>query len=102
MIHKDYVNRERAIGLGYKNPVTVRIKRNSGILTIALAMVILVQSIFIGIFFFMIPEKSCVMSVTPTHHEHEIGSPPKPEERWYYIKQLEKKKFHISVFDRLY
>ncbi|VFP87480.1 hypothetical protein [Candidatus Erwinia haradaeae] len=97
MIHKDYVNCERTIGLRYKNTVSFRKKRNSKILIIALSMIILIQSIFIGVFFFIIPQQSCVISTIPAHHENQISLPPKPEERWYYIQELEKKKVHIPL-----
>jgi cell division protein FtsN len=86
---KDYVSRGRAAGAKRKTPS--RKKRSSPKVSktvLALAAALLV--VFIGGLYFITHNKPDDAPLLPAHGNRPgNGLPPKPEERWRYIKELE-------------
>lgn len=89
MAQKDYVSRGRAAGAKRKTPS--RKKRSSPKVSktvLALAAALLV--VFVGGLYFITHNKPEDAPLLPAHTTRPgNGLPPKPEERWRYIKELE-------------
>jgi cell division protein FtsN len=94
---KDYVSRGRAAGAKRKTPS--RKKRSSPKVSktvLALAVALLV--IFIGGLYFITHNKPDDVPLLPVHSNRPgNGLPPKPEERWRYIKELENRQIGVQT-----
>ncbi|CAI1072498.1 cell division protein FtsN [Serratia grimesii] len=97
MAQKDYVSRGRAAGAKRKPPS--RKKRSSPKVSktvLALAVALLV--IFIGGLYFITHNKPDDTPLLPVHSTRPgNGLPPKPEERWRYIKELENRQIGVQT-----
>lgn len=96
MAQKDYVSRGRAAGAKRKTPS--RKKRSSPKVSktvLALAAALLV--IFVGGLYFITHNKPEDAPLLPAHTNRPgNGLPPKPEERWRYIKELENRQIGVQ------
>jgi cell division protein FtsN len=94
---KDYVSRGRAAGAKRKTPS--RKKRSSPKVSktvLALAVALLV--VFIGGLYFITHNKPDDTQLLPVHSSRPgNGLPPKPEERWRYIKELENRQIGVQT-----
>jgi cell division protein FtsN len=94
---KDYVSRGRAAGAKRKTPS--RKKRSSPKVSktvLALAVALLV--VFIGGLYFITHNKPDDTQLLPVHSARPgNGLPPKPEERWRYIKELENRQIGVQT-----
>lgn len=97
MAQKDYVSRGRAAGAKRKTPS--RKKRSSPKVSktvLALAVALLV--IFVGGLYFITHNKPDDVPLLPAHSNRPgNGLPPKPEERWRYIKELENRQIGVQT-----
>ncbi|MBB1582825.1 cell division protein FtsN [Serratia sp. OS31] len=97
MAQKDYVSRGRAAGAKRKTPS--RKKRSSPKVSktvLALAVALLV--IFVGGLYFITHNKPDDVPLLPAHSNRPgNGLPPKPEERWRYIKELESRQIGVQT-----
>lgn len=97
MAQKDYVSRGRAAGAKRKTPS--RKKRSSPKISktvLALAVALLV--IFVGGLYFITHNKPDDVPLLPAHTNRPgNGLPPKPEERWRYIKELENRQIGVQT-----
>lgn len=97
MAQKDYVSRGRAAGAKRKTPS--RKKRSSPKVSktvLALAVALLV--VFIGGLYFITHNKPDDTQLLPVHSARPgNGLPPKPEERWRYIKELENRQIGVQT-----
>lgn len=97
MAQKDYVSRGRAAGAKRKPPS--RKKRSSPKVSktvLALAVALLV--IFVGGLYFITHNKPDDVPLLPAHTNRPgNGLPPKPEERWRYIKELENRQIGVQT-----
>ncbi|MNZ84838.1 Cell division protein FtsN [compost metagenome] len=97
MAQKDYVSRGRAAGAKRKTPS--RKKRSSPKVSktvLALAVALLV--VFIGGLYFITHNKPDDAPLLPVHSNRPgNGLPPKPEERWRYIKELENRQIGVQT-----
>ena len=97
MAQKDYVGRGRSTGTRRKKS-TGRGKKSKGgsgtsKLMIGLAVAVLVT--FAGGLWFLAHHKKDEAQVIPNHKANGNGLPPKPEERWKYIKELENRQITV-------
>ncbi|MDE1482411.1 cell division protein FtsN [Xenorhabdus bovienii] len=89
MAQRDYVSRGRSNprqkGTGKKKNQAQGLPKTT--LAVAVALVVM----FIGGLYFIAHTKNDSVQNTPppAHHSKNQGLPPKPEERWTYIKELE-------------
>ncbi|PHM39537.1 cell division protein FtsN [Xenorhabdus mauleonii] len=96
MAQRDYVSRGRTNprkkSTGKKNNQSQGLPKTT--LAVAVALVIM----FIGGLFFIVHNKkeSVQTAPTPAHNPKNHGLPPKPEERWSYIKELENRPVNES------
>ncbi|RWR03230.1 cell division protein FtsN [[Pantoea] beijingensis] len=99
MAQKDYVGRGRSTGTRRKKNNSRGKKRSSGSgvskLMMVLAAAVLVT--FIGGLWFIAHHKKEDAPVIPNHKAAGNGLPPKPEERWRYIKELENRQIGVPV-----
>ena len=97
MAQRDYVGRGRSTGTRGKKPAgrSKKSKGGSGTskLMIVLAAAVLVT--FAGGLWFISHHKKEETSVIPNHKANGNGLPPKPEERWKYIKELENRQVTV-------
>ncbi|MBH3274266.1 cell division protein FtsN [Serratia marcescens] len=97
MAQKDYVSRGRAAGAKRKTPS--RKKRSSPKVSktvLALAAALLV--VFVGGLYFITHNKPEDAPLLPAHTTRSgNGLPPKPEERWRYIKELENRQIGVQT-----
>ncbi|WP_333893994.1 cell division protein FtsN, partial [Atlantibacter subterraneus] len=90
MAQRDYVRRGQPSPARRKKPTTSKKQRNLPAVSpamVAIAAAVLVT--FIGGLYFITHHKSEEAEVIPGHKVTGNGLPPKPEERWRYIKELE-------------
>ncbi|MES4615255.1 MAG: cell division protein FtsN [Ewingella sp.] len=96
MAQRDYVSRGRS---GARRKPTSRKKRSSPMISktmVVLAVAVLV--VFIGGLYFITHNKPEDAAILPTHPVRPgNGLPPKPEERWRYIKELENRQMGVST-----
>ncbi|NJC99429.1 cell division protein FtsN [Candidatus Erwinia dacicola] len=103
MAQKDYVGRGRSTGTRRKKTDSRSKKRSSGSdvpkIMVVLAVAVLVT--FIGGLWFIAHHKKedvpVDMPVIPDHKATGNGLPPKPEERWRYIKELENRQLGVPT-----
>ncbi len=98
MAQRDYVGRGRSTGTRRKKPAgrgSKSSKSGSGIskLVVVLAAAVLVT--FAGGLWFISHHKKEEIPVIPNHKANGNGLPPKPEERWKYIKELENRQITV-------
>ncbi|MGL9769232.1 MAG: SPOR domain-containing protein [Sodalis sp. (in: enterobacteria)] len=90
MIQRDYVGRGESSSIKRK---TTNSKKNRSSLGKSKTIIVLVAAIliiFISDLYFIAHNKSEDTVIMPNHSKNtENGLPPKPEERWRYIKELE-------------
>lgn len=97
MLHRDYIDRSKPLII---KPKKINSKKEHmsfiyNLNTIA-ALVVVLLAIFISIFHFGKYKNLGKVVTVPMHDKHINKLPPKPEERWHYIKELEKNP-HISI-----
>ncbi|WP_337023864.1 MULTISPECIES: cell division protein FtsN [unclassified Pantoea] len=100
MAQRDYVGRGRSTGTRRKKPAAGRSKKSKGgsgtsKLMIVLAVAVLVT--FAGGLWFISHHKKEETEVIPNHKANGNGLPPKPEERWKYIKELENRQITVPT-----
>ncbi|MFP3029372.1 MAG: SPOR domain-containing protein [Arsenophonus sp.] len=92
MVQKDYVRRGR-ITTPRKNKYLEKKKTNQGVPKAIFAVAIVIVVIFISVLYYITKNKRVPILNKRTflNNNHSvINLPPKPEERWRYIKELEK------------
>ncbi|HEY1843615.1 MAG TPA: cell division protein FtsN [Buttiauxella sp.] len=90
MAQRDYVRRGQSAGTRRKKSTPRKKQRNLPSVSptmVAIAAAVLVT--FIGALYFITHHKKEESEVLPGHKVTGNGLPPKPEERWRYIKELE-------------
>lgn len=96
MAQRDYVSRGRS---GARRKSTSRKKRSAPAVSktvVALAVALLV--VFVGGLYFITHNKSGELPLLPSHDPRTgNGLPPKPEERWRYIKELENRQIGVPT-----
>ncbi|MGL4486824.1 MAG: cell division protein FtsN [Yersinia sp. (in: enterobacteria)] len=96
MAQKDYVSRGRS---GARRKNTGKKKRSAPAISktvMALAVALLV--VFMGGLYFITHNKPGELPLLPSHDPRTgNGLPPKPEERWRYIKELENRQIGIPT-----
>ena len=100
MAQRDYVGRGRSTGTRRKKPAAGRSKKSKGgsgtsKLMMVLAVAVLVT--FAGGLWFISHHKKEETEVIPNHKANGNGLPPKPEERWKYIKELENRQITVPT-----
>ena len=99
MAQKDYVGRGRSTGTRRKKTNSRSKKRSSGSgvskIMVVLAVAVLVT--FIGGLWFIAHHKKEDAPVITDHKATGNGLPPKPEERWRYIKELENRQIGVPT-----
>ena len=99
MAQKDYVGRGRSTGTQRKKNTSRSKKKQPGSglppLIIGLAVAVLVS--FIGGLWFIAHHKKEELQEVIPHKNPGTGLPPKPEERWKYIKELEDQQTTVAV-----
>ncbi|MEH0834646.1 cell division protein FtsN [Pectobacterium cacticida] len=97
MAQKDYVSRGRSSGTRRKTTSRKKSQASGASKTmIALAVAILVT--FAGGLYFIAHNKPEETPVLPHHNAGKgNGLPPKPEERWRYIKELENRQLGVTT-----
>ncbi|MFS2225234.1 cell division protein FtsN [Pantoea sp. B65] len=99
MAQKDYVGRGRSTGTRRKKSNSRSKKRSSGSgvskLMVVLAAAVLIS--FVGGLWFLAHHKKDDTPVIPDHKAVGNGLPPKPEERWRYIKELENRQIGVPT-----
>ena len=99
MAQKDYVGRGRSTGTRRKKSNSRSKKRNgsSGVPKIMIGLAVAVLVTFVGGLWFIAHHKKEETPVIPDHKVSGNGLPPKPEERWKYIKELENRQIGVPV-----
>ncbi|MGP2518016.1 cell division protein FtsN [Yersinia sp. 2545 StPb PI] len=96
MAQRDYVSRGRS---GARRKSTSRKKRSAPAVSktvVALAVALLV--VFVGGLYFITHNKPGELPLLPSHDPRTgNGLPPKPEERWRYIKELENRQIGVPT-----
>lgn len=99
MAQKDYVSRGRSTGTRRKKSANGRSGKkrssNSGVSKFMMALAVAVLVTFAGGLWFIAHHKKEEASVIPDHKSSGNGLPPKPEERWRYIKELENRQMSV-------
>ncbi|WP_294912046.1 cell division protein FtsN [Tatumella sp. UBA2305] len=91
MAQKDYVGRGRSTGTQRKknSPRSKKSKKSSGLPKLMIVVAVAVLVAFIGGLWFIAHHKKEELEEVLPHKNAGNGLPPKPEERWKYIKELE-------------
>lgn len=103
MAQKDYVGRGRSTGTRRKKSnsrTNSRSKKRSGGSGVPKVMVVLAVAVlvtFVGGLWFIAHHKKEETPVIPDHKAAGNGLPPKPEERWRYIKELENRQLTVPT-----
>ncbi len=98
MAQRDYVGRGRSTGTRRKKPAGRSSKKSKGGSGISKVMVVLAAAVlvaFAGGLWFIAHHKKEETPVIPNHKVNGNGLPPKPEERWKYIKELENRQITV-------
>ena len=101
MAQKDYVRRGRTTSR--KNKHAGKKKSNQGLPKTTLAAAIVIVVIFIGSLYYITQNKGVPVlnrASSPNINQPASSLPPKPEERWRYIKELEKRGTDLPDFNR--
>ena len=89
MAQRDYVRRAQSTGTRRKKTTSRKTQRRS---SVSPAMVVIAAAVvvaFVSALYFITHRKAEEIEVIPGHKVTGNGLPPKPEERWRYIKELE-------------
>lgn len=99
MAQKDYVGRGRSTGTRRKNTNSRSKKRSngSGVSKIMIVLAVAVLVTFVGGLWFIAHHKKEDTPAIPDHKATGNGLPPKPEERWRYIKELENRQLGVPT-----
>ncbi|QKJ89015.1 Cell division protein FtsN [Paramixta manurensis] len=99
MAQKDYVGRGRSTGTRRKKSNSRSKKRNSGsgVSKIMMVLAVAVLVTFVGGLWFIAHHKKEDTPEIPNHKAVGNGLPPKPEERWKYIKELENRQMTVPT-----
>ncbi|WP_034918516.1 cell division protein FtsN [Erwinia sp. 9145] len=99
MAQKDYVGRGRSTGTRRKKTNSRSKKRSggSGVSKIMVVLAVAVLVTFVGGLWFIAHHKKEETPVIPDHKAVGNGLPPKPEERWRYIKELENRQITVPT-----
>nr|WP_218834650.1 cell division protein FtsN [Pantoea piersonii] len=97
---RDYVSRGRSTGTRRKKSNTSRGKKSkggSGVSKLMVGLAVAVLVTFAGGLWFLAHHKKEDVPVIPDHKANGNGLPPKPEERWKYIKELENRQVTVPT-----
>lgn len=94
---RDYVRRAKGTASRRKNGNS---SQNKGVSWIMIAVAAVVLVVFVAGLMFIAHHNKISHPVPKSQKEAGNGLPPKPEERWRYIKELENRKPDIPVPDR--
>ncbi|CAK9886994.1 MAG: Cell division protein FtsN [Candidatus Erwinia impunctatus] len=97
---RDYVGRSRSNTTPRKKSTARGRKKSSnsrGVPKVMVALAVAAVFTFIGGLWFLTHHKKEESTVLPTHQPVGNGLPPKPEERWSYIKELENRQIGVPV-----
>lgn len=100
MAQRDYVGRGRSTGTRRKKSSTSRGKKSkggSGVSKLMIGLAVAVLVTFAGGLWFLAHHKKDDVPVIPDHKANGNGLPPKPEERWKYIKELENRQVTVPT-----
>ena len=99
MAQKDYVGRGRSTGTRRKKPGgrSRKSKGGSGTSKLMVVLAVAVLVTFAGGLWFISHHKKEETEVIPNHKANGNGLPPKPEERWKYIKELENRQITVPT-----
>ncbi len=97
MAQKDYVGRGRSTGTRRKKSPSRGKKTKSGSGTSKIMIVLAVLVTFAGGLWFLAHHKKEDVPVITDHKANGNGLPPKPEERWKYIKELENRQVTVPT-----
>ncbi|MDU4092164.1 MAG: cell division protein FtsN, partial [Pantoea sp.] len=99
MAQKDYVGRGRSTGTRRKKSNSRSKKRtaNAGVSKVMIGLAVAVLVAFAGGLWFIAHHKKEETPVIPDHKVSGNGLPPKPEERWKYIKELENRQLSVPT-----
>lgn len=99
MAQKDYVGRGRSTGTRRKKTNSRSKKRSggSGVPKVMVVLAVAVLVTFVGGLWFIAHHKKEETPVIPDHKAAGNGLPPKPEERWRYIKELENRQLNVPT-----
>lgn len=96
MAQKDYVGRGRS-GAQRKKPSRKK-SRSPRVSTTVVALAVALLVMFAGGLYFITHNQPDETPLLPTHHNRPgNGLPPKPEERWRYIKELENRQLGVQT-----
>ncbi|MBK4784232.1 MAG: cell division protein FtsN [Pantoea sp. Pent] len=97
MAQRDYVGRGRSTGTRRKKPAgrSKKSKGGSGTSKLMIVLAVAVLVTFAGGLWFISHHKKEETPVIPNHKANGNGLPPKPEERWKYIKELENRQVTV-------
>ncbi|NDL64868.1 cell division protein FtsN [Acerihabitans arboris] len=97
MAQRDYVGRGRT-NTRRKKTNSRKKRTSSGISKTMIALAVAVLITFIGGLYFIAHNKTEEAVILPSHGNHTSnGLPPKPEERWRYIKELENRQIGVQT-----
>jgi len=95
---KDYVGRGRSTGTRRKtNSRSKKRSGGSGVSTFMIVLAVAVLVTFVGGLWFIANHKKEETPIIPDHKAVGNGLPPKPEERWRYIKELENRQILVPT-----
>ncbi|MGG6100750.1 cell division protein FtsN [Pantoea allii] len=99
MAQKDYVGRGRSTGTRRKKSPSrgKKTKSGSGTSKIMIVLAVAVLVTFAGGLWFLAHHKKEDVPVITDHKANGNGLPPKPEERWKYIKELENRQVTVPM-----
>ncbi|WP_413736574.1 cell division protein FtsN [Sodalis sp. RH21] len=97
MAQRDYVGRGKT-NTRRKKTNSRKKRTSSGISKTMIALAAAVLITFIGGLYFIAHNKAEEAVILPSHGNHTSnGLPPKPEERWRYIKELENRQIGVQT-----
>ncbi|MFT4466146.1 MAG: cell division protein FtsN [Sodalis sp. (in: enterobacteria)] len=97
MAQKDYVGRGKSSGTRRKTINRKKKRSSSGTSKTMIALAAAVLITFIGGLYFIAHNKSDEAVIVPNRGKNAgSGLPPKPEERWRYIKELENRQIGVQ------
>ncbi|WP_307568911.1 cell division protein FtsN [Pantoea anthophila] len=99
MAQKDYVGRGRSTGTRRKKSPSrgKKSKGGSGASKLMIVLAVAVLVTFAGGLWFLAHHKKEDVPVITDHKANGNGLPPKPEERWKYIKELENRQVTVPT-----
>ena len=89
MAQRDYVRRAQSPGTRRKKTNSRKTQRRSSVSPTMVVIAATIVVAFVSALYFITHRKAVEIEVIPGHKVTGNGLPPKPEERWRYIKELE-------------